>query len=162
MKKIIKKVSMIVVVFYIIVGISYAKYKQGLTGNGKVSVAKPILVLNSTDDVKINGMKDTKYRFSVKNYTQTEVNEVNLKYFIQIINHSDADLEFTLFKNGEMVDLIENQTEGILLCNLTKQEDEYELKIKYNDDIRIKSDIYGSVQIKVEAIQENEQGGDSR
>lgn len=162
MKKIIKKISIFVILLYIIAGISYAKYKQGLTGNGEVSVAKPILILDSTNDVKIDGMKDEKYKFSVKNYTQTQVNEVNLKYFIQIINHSDADLEFTLYKDGEIVDLIENQTEGILLCNLTKQEDEYELKIKYNNDICIKSDIYGSVQIKVEAIQENEQGGDSR
>ena len=162
MKKIIRKISIIVILSYIIVGISYAKYKQGLTGNGKVSVAKPIVILDSANDVKINGMQDTPYNFSVKNYTQTQINEVNLKYFIQIINDSDADLEFTLFKDGKIVDLIQNQTEGILLSNLSKQEDDYELKIKYNDDPSIKTDIYGKVQIKVEAVQENKQGGDSR
>lgn len=162
MKKIFKKVSIIAVLLYIIAGISYAKYKQKLTGNGKVLVAKPILILDATNDIKIDGMKDAIYKFSVKNYTDTQMNETNLNYFIQLINHSDADLEFTLYKNDEKIALNQNQTEGIFLSNLSKQEDKFKLEIKYKDDANCKSDIQGDVQIKVEAIQEDKQGSDSR
>lgn len=157
MKKIIKKVSMVAFLACVIVSISYAKYKQALTGDGKVEVAKPILILERTSDIKIDGIKDEVYDFSVKNYTDTQINEVNLNYSIQIINDSHANLEFTLYKNGQQIDLNHGETEGILLSNLKKQEDNYELKIKYNDDSAMKSDIYGNVQIKVEAVQENKE-----
>ena len=76
-----------------------------------------------------------------------------LKYNIEVINNSQADLQFELSKDGEKVVLTNNKTEVMFLNGISQDKDDYELRIIYNNNPAIVEDISGNVQIKVEAIQ---------
>lgn len=117
-------------------------------------VAKPILVVDGDKNIKIDGIEDTIYDFSVKNYDGLEISDVSMNYEIQIINNSEADLEFELTKDGAKVPLNSNKTETMTLKGITRNSDDYKLTIKYKNNPAILEDIDGNVQIKVEAVQQ--------
>lgn len=135
-------------------GKSFAKYKSEANAIHLAEIAKPVFVVDGAEDIQINGIEDTVYDFEIKNYDETAVNSVNLKYDIEIINNSKADLEFELSKNREIVNLSENKTTLNSLKAGDKQKDSYQLKIKYHDNPAITSDIQGNIQIKTQAMQE--------
>ncbi len=135
-------------------GKSFAKYKSETTAAHLAEIAKPVFVVDGAENIQINGMEDTVYDFQIKNYDETSVNSVNLKYDIEIVNYSEADLEFELSKNGKMVNLTENKTTLNPLKAEDKQMDSYQLKIKYHNNPAVTSDIQGNVQIKTQAIQD--------
>lgn len=56
-------------------------------------------------------------------------------------------------KIGQAVPLNSNKTNLISLSSNQKQDDNYELRIKYHSSNAIIGDIDGNVQIKIEAIQ---------
>lgn len=116
-------------------------------------IAKPILNVEGDRKIKIDGIEDTLYNFSVKNYDGSDISEVDMNYFIEIVNNSKADLEFILTKNGKDINLTNNKTDLISSSGLERQTDEYQLKIKYHNNPAIVEDIDGSVQVKVEAVQ---------
>lgn len=160
-KKVVKTLFTIVILIILLLfcwiligGKSFAKYKSEANATHLAEVAKPVFVVDGAQDIQINGMEDTVYEFEIKNYDETVVNSVNLKYDIEIINHSKADLEFELSKNGERINLTENKTTLLPLKALEKQRDSYQLKIKYHNNPAVTSDIQGNVQIKTQAVQE--------
>lgn len=159
-KKIIKTILIIVVMMIFLLlcwlflgGKSFAKYQKEIDSNHSLEIAKPVFVMDGADNIKIDGVEDTVYHFSVKNFDDSEISEVDMKYAIQIVNNTEADLEFILTKDGESIQLEGNKTNFISLSSLTKQEDHYELKIKYLNHSATNEDINGNVQIKVEAVQ---------
>ena len=159
-KKMIKLILVVILLIIMLLlwgvflgGKSFSKYKKYVKANSITQVAKPVFVVDGTDDITIDGIEDTVYYFSVKNYDKTGTSEVDLDYYINIENNSKADLEFVLMKNGRNIPLINNKTNKITLSNENKQEDEYQLKIKYHNNPAIVQDIDGNVQVKVEAVQ---------
>lgn len=157
-KKVAKTILAIILIVILLLlcwlflgGNSFAKYKKEVYSDSFTEVAKPVFIVDGADNIKINGIEDTVYQFSVKNYDDSGINEVDMNYYVQIINHSNANLEFVLTKSGELIDLVENKTNLISVSNLGKQEDNYQLKIKYHDVVN--KEIEGNVQIKIEAIQ---------
>ena len=159
-KKIIRLIFIIILVIVLLLlwvffirGKSFARYKSEITSNSVSQIAKPILNVDGASNIKIDGIEDTIYKFSVKNYNGTGKSDVDLQYYIEIVNNSQADLEFTLKNKGNVVELNNNKTNLITLSSESEQTDEYELKIKYNNNPAITSDIDGNVQIKIEAIQ---------
>ena len=132
----------------------FSIYRKAINSSGVSEVSKPVFVVEGNSNIKIDGIEDTTYKFSVKNYDNTGISNTNLKYFIQIVNNSQADLDFILTNNGKQVNLNNNKTGLISLSSLKKQSDEYELQIKYNNNPAVESNIEGNVQIKVEAIQD--------
>lgn len=159
-KKMIKSIVMIVVFIIILLlcwlflgGKSYSKYKEEVRANSTSEIAKAVFVVDGAKNIQINGMEDTVYDFHVKNYDETGASEVALDYFIEIVNQSEAELEFELTKNGEIMNLTENKTNLISLPNLAKQTDDYQLKIKYHNNPAKIADIEGNVQIKAQAVQ---------
>lgn len=159
-KKIIRIILIVVLIlimlllwFGLIKGKVFSKYKSEINATSVSQVAKPVFIVTGDRDIKINGIEDTIYKFDVKNYDNNGKSDVDLKYTIQIINNSQADLDFILTNNGNIINLINNKTEQISLSSDNSQKDEYELQIKYNNNPAITSDIDGNVQIKVEAIQ---------
>ena len=131
----------------------FAKYNREISSNSITEVAMPVFIVDGVDDIKIDGIKDTTYNFSVKNFDEKETSEVDLDYQISIENNSKADLDFTLTKDGQTVSLSNNKTNTITLSNSGKQSDNYTLSIKYNNNPAITEDITGDIQIKVEAVQ---------
>jgi len=159
-KKIIKIILIIILILIILLlwllfsrGKTLSKYKQNINGSSTTEVAQPVFVVDGASDILIDGIEDTIYNFSVKNYDKTSISEVDMNYYIEIVNNSQANLEFILIKDGKNVSLNNNKTNLISLKSLTKQNDEYQLSIKYNNNPAVTSDIDGNVQIKVEAVQ---------
>ena len=144
---------MILLWLEIMKGNSFAKNRIQINSNGIAEIAKPIFVVDGNSNIKIDGNQDTVYKFSVKNFDDINISQTDLNYYIEIVNNSIADLNFILTNNGNIVNLNNNKTELIPLTSSNKQTDEYELKIKYNNNSAIESDIDGNIQIKVEAIQ---------
>lgn len=160
-KKAINIILVIALIFIVILlllllfgGKSFSKFRKSINSSGVAEIAKPIFIVDGTENIKIDGIEDTVYNFSVKNYDGSEISDVSLKYNIEIINDSQADLQFELSKNGETVELTNNKTEVMYLNGISQDKDDYELRIIYNNNPAIVDDISGNVQIKVEAIQQ--------
>ena len=62
-------------------------------------VAEPVFQVDGASNLLINGIEDTTYNFSVKNYNETGINNTKMQYYVQIVNNSRANLEFVLTKN---------------------------------------------------------------
>lgn len=155
---IILVIALIIIVILLLLllfgGKSFSKFRKSINSSGVAEIAKPIFIVDGTENIKIDGIEDTVYNFSVKNYDGSEISDVSLKYNIEIINDSQADLQFELTKNGETVELTNNKTEVMYLNGISQDKDDYELRIIYNNNPAIVDDISGNVQIKVEAIQQ--------
>lgn len=154
---IILVIALIIIVILLLIlfcGKTFSKFKKSINSNGIAEIAKPIFIVDGTENIKIDGIEDTIYNFNIKNYDGFEISDVEMNYTIEIVNDSEADLEFELTKNGEMQTLTNNKTEEMTINGITRTTDSYELKIKYNDNPAIVEDISGNVQIKVEAIQQ--------
>lgn len=150
-------IALIIIVILLLIlfcGKTFSKFKKSINSNGIAEIAKPIFIVDGTENIKIDGIEDTIYDFNIKNYDGFEISDVEMNYTIEIVNDSEADLEFELIKNGEMQTLTNNKTEEMTINGITRTTDSYELKIKYNDNPAIVEDISGNVQIKVEAIQQ--------
>ena len=102
---------LLILFFMLFLGKAFSKYKKGVNSNAIAEVATPIFVVDGTENIKIDGIEDTLYKFSVKNYKGTDISEVDMNYNVQIVNNSDANLEFELIKNGEKIVLTNNTTE---------------------------------------------------
>lgn len=132
---------------------NYAKYSEAINSTGSAEIAKPVFEVDGDSSIKIDGIDDTTYVFSVKNYNQTDLSHTDLDYYIEIINNSEANLEFELLKNDVSVVLNNNKSDNFKLIHSNNQEDIFKLKIKYQNNPAIENDIDGNVQIKVEAVQ---------
>lgn len=159
-KKILKIILIVILIIIILLlswlflgGRTFSKYKKNINASSLTEIAKPILNVEGDRKIKIDGIEDTLYNFSVKNYDGSDISEVDMNYFIEIVNDSKADLEFILTKNGKDIKLTNNKTDLISSSGLERQTDEYQLKIKYHNNPAIVEDIDGSVQVKVEAVQ---------
>lgn len=154
---IILVIALIIIVILLLLllfgGRSFSKFRKTINSSGVAEIAKPIFVVDGTENIKIDGIQDTVYSFSVKNYDGSEISDVALKYNIEVINNSQAELQFELSKDGEKVELTNNKTEVMFLNGISQDKDDYELRIIYNNNPAIVDDISGNVQIKVEAIQ---------
>lgn len=160
-KKIINVTLVILLIILILLimwiffnGKSFSKFKTTVKSNGVAEIAKPIFLTEGNSDIKIDGIEDTIYNFTVKNNDNENISDVNIKYYIEIINNSQADLDFELIdKNNNVVNLNNNKSGIFELIKDSKQNDNYTLKIRYTNNSSIVNDIEGNVQIKVEAIQ---------
>ena len=127
-KKILKIILIVILIIIILLlswlflgGRTFSKYKKDINASSSTEIAKPILNVEGANDIKIDGIEDTVYNFSVKNYNGSNVSEVDMNYYISIVNNSKADLEFTLLKNGEPINLNNNKTDLISSSSLNKQ-----------------------------------------
>ena len=159
-KKILKIILIVILIIIILLlswlflgGKTFSKYKKDINASSSTEIAKPILNVEGASDIKIDGIEDTIYNFSVKNYNGLDVSEVDMNYYIEIVNNSKADLEFILTKNGQPINLNNNKTDLISSSSLNRQSDDYQLKIKDHNNPAIVEDIDGNVQVRVEAVQ---------
>lgn len=119
---------------------SLAKFKTSISKGNSVSVAKPIANLVSNDDTdKIEFSLDgsdyvATYEFSVVNYENDKINEVDLKYVFTIT--IGDEFKYYLYKNSISEDnLITNIDDYYeILGHDSKEEHKYILKIIYVPD----------------------------
>lgn len=123
----------------------------------KSEIAQPIIDVKSDSKINITNLNSVgEYNFTVLNYNEDKVSQVDLKYFLRIEANVDDSIKFNLYKNGEEISLNENNSEESILEKGKRQEDRYLLKIVYENNDKIKlEDMIEKVRIKVQAEQQN-------
>lgn len=140
-----KKIIFGTIVFTIICGvylikITNSRYLSEVNIDGNIDVAVPEIVLDTSNysgliSMLPNQTKD--FEFSVKNYTDSNINEVLMEYYIKInVVKSDLPLHYKLYEiSGSNENLLNETTEGfgpITLNYGNKEEKTYKLQFTWD------------------------------
>ncbi len=160
-KAINKKYILLFLLFIILIIFLFSKKSLGKQMfNTKINtnseIAKPILIVENNPAIDITN-KNNKgyYDFKIKNYNERdEINEIELRYNIEILNEENKAIKFKLYKGEEELPLEKNKTKDMIIKKKEKQEENYKLEITYDKNL-VKSleDIIQNVQIKVHSEQ---------
>lgn len=159
---IVKKiVSFIIIIlaFFCNVFNSYvwSKYSTEFIINASAQIAKPIVKIEGEETKQITVLAPhASYLFSVKNYNELEeINEVKMKYYIEIISKEIELLEIHLYKGEQEILLTDYKTEQIELNIKEKQEDEYRLDVEFLGNIEedLLENVQANLKIKIHSIQ---------
>ena len=160
-KSINKKYIFLFLLFIILIIFLFSKNSLGKQmSNTKINtnseIAKPILIVENNPAIDITN-KNNKgyYDFKIKNYNELgEINEIELRYNIEILNEENKAIKFKLYKGEEEVLLEKNKTKDMVIKKNEKQEENYKLEITYDKNlINSLEDIIQNVQIKVHSEQ---------
>ena len=160
-KAINKKYILLFLLFIILIIFLFSKNSLGKQmSNTKINtnseIAKPILIVENNPAIDITN-KNNKgyYDFKIKNYNELgEINEIELRYNIEILNEENKAIKFKLYKGEEELLLEKNKTKDMLIKKNEKQEENYKLEITYDKNlVSSLEDIIQNVQIKVHSEQ---------
>ena len=161
-KKIINnKYILLFLLFIILIIFLFSKNSLGKQmSNTKINtnseILKPILIVENNPAIDITN-KNNKgyYDFKIKNYNELdEINEIELRYNIEILNEENKAINFKLYKGEEELLLEKNKTKDMLIKKNEKQEENYKLEIIYDKNlVNSLEDIIQNVQIKVHSEQ---------
>ena len=162
-KAINKKYILLFLLFIILIIFLFSKNSLGKQmSNTKINtnseIAKPILIVENNPAIDITN-KNNKgyYDFKIKNYNELgEINEIELRYNIEILNEENKAIKFKLYKGEEELLLEKNKTKDMIIKKNEKQEENYKLEITYDKNlVSSLEDIIQNVQIKVHSEQLN-------
>lgn len=160
-KAIDKKYIFLFLLFIILIIFLFSKNSLGKQmSNTKINtnseIAKPILIVENNPAIDITN-KNNKgyYDFKIKNYNELEeINEVELRYNIEILNEENKAITFKLYKGEEELLLEKNKTKDMIIKKNEKQEENYKLEIIYDKNlVNSLEEIIQNVQIKVHSEQ---------
>lgn len=160
-KAINKKYILLFLLFIILIIFLFSKNSLGKQmSNTKINtnseIAKPILIVENNPAIDITN-KNNKgyYDFKIKNYNELgEINEIELRYNIEILNEENKAIKFKLYKGEEELLLEKNKTKDMVIKKNEKQEENYKLEITYDKNlVSSLEDIIQNVQIKVHSEQ---------
>lgn len=160
-KAINKKYILLFLLFIILIIFLFSKTSLGKQmSNTKINtnseIAKPILIVENNPAIDITN-KNNKgyYDFKIKNYNELgEINEIELRYNIEILNEENKAIKFKLYKGEEELLLEKNKTKDMIIKKNEKQEENYKLEITYDKNlVNSLEDIIQNVQIKVHSEQ---------
>lgn len=156
-----KKQELVIICMIVVIGITFfsgvsvgkAVYNSNIKNN--TQIAKPILEVEKGSEILITeNNKKGEYTFTVKNYKQEEISQVDLTYYIEILeNGLDNSIQYQLYKDDEILELRENRTETMTFHKDIKEEQIYILKVTYDDSKNTIEDIMQDIQIKVHSEQ---------
>lgn len=135
---------------------TFASFFTKITGNSSAKVAEPVFIMESNEKKILNDENtEVEYCFNIKNFNDNGTRSENdLKYYIEIQPVVDPSIVFTLYKDGNIVELNNQKTDYI---ELTKDNDTihtYKLKVKYErEKTNSTKDIKENIYIKAYAIQ---------
>ena len=160
-KAINKKYILLFLLFIILIIFLFSKNSLGkqmsnIKINTNSEIAKPILIVENNPAIDITN-KNNKgyYDFKIKNYNELgEINEIELRYNIEILNEENKAIKFKLYKGEEELLLEKNKTKDMIIKKNEKQEENYKLEIIYDKNlVSSLEDIIQNVQIKVHSEQ---------
>ena len=146
----------IIVILLFFTGYSIGKGMTNVKVNTTTQIAKPIIIVENNPTIDITTIKNTGYYdFKVKNYNEeNQVNQIELKYRIEIISKYDETISFKMYKNNQEIPLLNNKTQEIQLTKNQKEEQNYRLEIIYDKTKSTSTEeIIQDVQIKVHSEQ---------
>lgn len=150
-----KKVIVILIIVAIFsANISYARYIKNECLNIVQEIANPVLDIKEGEIIKIDKINNIGfYEFSIKNFNSKKISEIDSEYTIEIVSDIEEAVKFELYNGEKQVNLQDLKTEPILIKGNNKTEENYKLKIIYNDVKDIKSNIMSKIQIKIHSEQ---------
>ena len=150
-----KKVIVILIIVAIFsANISYARYIKNECLNIVQEIANPVLEIKEGEIIKIDKINNMGfYEFSIKNFNSKKISEIDSEYTIEIVSDIEEAVKFELYNGEKQVNLQDLKTEPILIKGNNKTEENYKLKIIYNDVKDIKSNIMSKIQIKIHSEQ---------
>ncbi len=151
-------IGILIIIAFAITKVSmvYGEYSESKTIKVSTQVAKPILIMEEENKIYIDdNNNEAEYKFKVKNYNEKgKITDVQMFYTIQIIANTDETIKYSLYKDEQKIDLIENSTNKIKIGKDKKEEQHYVLKVKYektkNEN---KEDLNEDIKIKLKAEQ---------
>lgn len=154
-KEIIIIFSLIIILILFFSGFSIGKAYSNTQINGVSEVAMPILQVENGETLKINNKNNEgTYDFKIKNYNEEgKINQVDMDYYIEILPIDNEAISFELYKENEKLEIIDNKTTKFTLKKGTKKEDNYKIKIIYDENKNTTENIFEEVQIKVHSEQ---------
>lgn len=151
-------IAIIIILFF--TGYSIGKGINQIIVKGSTQIAEPIIEIKSNPKIDITtNEKEGTYTFYVRNFDEkNKISESKIQYKLKIQDDIDQNskntIKYEMYKNGKLIDLKNQETEYMELTNTSKQNDKYELKIKYVHDSNLTlSEIVGRVQIKIHSQQ---------
>lgn len=146
----------IILIIFLFSRNSFGKQMSNTKINTNSEIAKPILIVENNPAIDITN-KNNKgyYDFKIKNYNELEeVNEIELRYNIEILNEENKAITFKLYKGEEELLLEKSKTKDMIIKKNEKQEENYRLEIIYDKNlVNSLEDIIQNVQIKVHSEQ---------
>ena len=141
-KAINKKYILLFLLFIILIIFLFSKNSLGkqmsnIKINTNSEIAKPILIVENNPAIDITN-KNNKgyYDFKIKNYNELgEINEIELRYNIEILNEENKAIKFKLYKGEEELLLEKNKTKDMIIKKNEKQEENYKLEIIYDKNL---------------------------
>ena len=154
-KQIIIISTLIIILLLFFSGFSIGKAYSNTQINGISEVAMPILEVENGKTLKIdNQNKEGTYDFKIKNYDENgKINQVDMDYYIEILPINNKAISFELYKENKKVEITDNKTNKFTLEKGAKKEDNYKIKIIYDEDKNTTENILEEVQIKVHSEQ---------
>ena len=161
-KKSIKKFLILYFIFAVTIVCQYSqsKFATSIYKDTSVYVAKPTVNLIGSDINKVEFVKETEhkcvaeYNFTITNYIDDDINEVNMRYFIDI----NIGNEFTYLlykdevKDTNLISNIESYSE--IIGHDSKENHNYILKIVYEPTQTVNA-YETNFSIDVSYVQEN-------
>lgn len=146
----------IILIIFLFSRNSFGKQMSNTKINTNSEIVKPILIVENNPAIDITN-KNNKgyYDFKIKNYNELdEINEIELRYNIEILNEENKAINFKLYKGEEELLLEKNKTKDMIIKKNEKQEENYRLEITYDKNlVNSLEDIIQNVQIKVHSEQ---------
>ena len=146
----------IILIIFIFSKNSLGKQMSNTKINTNSEIAKPILIVENNPAIDITNRNNKGYYdFKIKNYNElNEINEIELRYNIEILNEENKAITFRLYKGEEELLLEKNKTKDMIIKKNEKQEENYKLEITYDKNlVNSLEDIIQNVQIKVHSEQ---------
>ena len=151
---IICMILIMAITFFSGVSVGKAIYNSNIKNN--TQIAKPVLEVEKGSEIIITeDNKKGEYTFIVKNYNQAEeISQVDLTYYIEILESDlNNSIQYQLYKDNEPLELKENRTEKMTFHKDLKEEQQYTLKVTYDNRKNTIEDIMQDIQIKVHSEQ---------
>lgn len=151
----VNKKIIIIFIILLLFNKSMANYISVNKFTKKTEIAKPIVNLEKDNVLFINkNSNENYYYFSITNFNGDNINEIKLKYNLELQYKEHDSIEIKLYKNNELVKLDNNKLYNNEISNI-KQKDDYIVEIKYDESVNLyNEDIkeYVKIIINVEQL----------
>lgn len=155
---------LIIIITILIIGmnnVSLSKYDYRANGSAQVEIAKAILVLEKDETIKKQIDQNSfplEYDFTLNNYKEDKINEVDLEYNIEIeASEANFPVSYILFDcdNNTPIQLTEGKSETMYLQKFEKQSRKFKLYLQWKElDADLEEEI--EINLKINAIQSKE------
>jgi hypothetical protein len=144
----------------------YSKYSQNSQSQTISGIAKPCFISNFEETINVNGLNTDVvcYEFSVQNFEDEQVSETSFLYNIYFeLSQKNAPVNIKLYRiieegKEEEIQLENNKIKAPEEMGIQEEKVNYKVYVYYNLESNEVLEDNFKIKIKIEAIQEEEEG----